>query len=215
VTTGPAPAPRPGRLRAAARTGLHSGVQVVSDHVVLNTLWVVCSLGVVTAPAATTALLGVASEWAQGHDRDGSARLFLRIFRDRFRRSLALAGVWTALGAVITADALFVAAAGQPLRTVLGVPLLPVIALYALTAVTLFLVNATTEGTWVDVARATVLLSLRCLPAALASTALVVVFAMVVVSAPLALLLLTSTVAEGVAWLCRADRRSPAPARRA
>jgi uncharacterized membrane protein YesL len=82
-------------------------LEVFTDLVYLNLLWLVTCLPVVTIAPSTAAMFGVVRGWIRGKDTP-TTREFFSLFRENVGRSLAVGLVWTVLGAVLAADFLLV-----------------------------------------------------------------------------------------------------------
>ena len=82
-------------------------LEVFTDLVYLNLLWMVTCLPVVTIAPATAAMFGVVRGWIRGKDVPTTGEFF-SLFRENFGRSLAVGLVWAVLGAVFAADFLLV-----------------------------------------------------------------------------------------------------------
>ena len=65
----------------------------VADAVLLSGLWFLCSIPVVTAGAATTALYDTTARCVRGHDKDTFGRFF-RTFRREFLPSMLTSILW-------------------------------------------------------------------------------------------------------------------------
>ena len=70
------------------------------DLVGLTLCWVVCSLPVVTLPAATTALYDSVARCVKGDDGGAYSRFF-RTWRNELLRSLGLSLLWAVIGLVL------------------------------------------------------------------------------------------------------------------
>ena len=82
-------------------------LEVFTDLVYLNLLWIVTCLPVVTIAPSTTAMFGVVRGWIRGKDVPTTGEFF-SLFRENFGRALAVGLVWAVLGAVLAADFLLV-----------------------------------------------------------------------------------------------------------
>ena len=75
-------------------------LEVFTDLVYLNLLWMVACLPVVTVAPASAAMFGVVRGWMRGKDTP-IAREFFSLFRENFGRSLVVGLVWSGLGAFL------------------------------------------------------------------------------------------------------------------
>lgn len=78
----------------------------LADIVILNVLYVVCCLPVITAGAATTALYSCAMNLDEPNE-EPVFRRFFRVFRSDFGKSTALFGIWAAAMAVVALNVWF------------------------------------------------------------------------------------------------------------
>ena len=82
-------------------------LEVFTDLVYLNLLWMVTCLPVVTIAPATAAMFGVVRGWIKGKDVPTTGEFF-SLFRENFGRSLVVGLVRAVLGAVLAADILLI-----------------------------------------------------------------------------------------------------------
>lgn len=81
-------------------SGLAKGLSYVGDMMVLNLLFLLCSLPVVTIGASASALCYVAQKMAAENDV-GVAKPFFRAFRENFRKGTAIGLLLLAAGVLI------------------------------------------------------------------------------------------------------------------
>lgn len=74
--------------------------EVVVDFFVLNFLWLVCCLPVVTIGPATAALFGVMRGWVRDRDT-GGMMAFFQLLRENFVQGLIVSLVWFAIGTLL------------------------------------------------------------------------------------------------------------------
>lgn len=106
---------------------LYQLADTVANYFLLNLLWLLISLPLVTAYPATVALFSVLRAWRVEESSEIIAPFF-SAFRRQFRRSLLLGIGWTIIGIILVAD--FLAVRGIP-----GAMAIPV--LFALGLVTI------------------------------------------------------------------------------
>ncbi len=123
----------------------------------LATLWLVASLPVITAPAATVALFRLAR--SRSRDRVG-ARQFVAALRAGFGRSTMIGGLWLVAGVVVAGDLSALSAAPDPVRVGAGAILIAVGVGYLAATPYLFVALAETDGTGPRIVRAAVLATL-------------------------------------------------------
>lgn len=78
-------------------------LEVCTDLVYLDLLWLVASLPVVTIALSTVAMFGVVRGWTRGKDLPATVEYF-SLFREKFGRSLAISLVRAVLGTVLAVD---------------------------------------------------------------------------------------------------------------
>src|SRR5689334_5447773 len=93
--------------------------EVATNFLLLNLLWLVIALPVVTIFPATTALFGVLKVW---EEREGAGVVgpFFAAFREKFWQSLLIGVAWVVIGGVLAVDLL----ACRRIGGGLGLPLL-------------------------------------------------------------------------------------------
>ena len=87
-------------------------LSMVTNLVFLNFLWILCSIPVVTAGAATAALYHTVFQYITGQD-DAVLRPFFQGFRLNFRQGTVLWLIFLVAGAVLTADAWYLLNIGK------------------------------------------------------------------------------------------------------
>lgn len=80
------------------RVGLYDGLYAASTFLMANLLWVICSLPLLTMPAATAALFSVLAPWARGKPADSPLMVFFDAMRRHWRASSLLALLDLGLG---------------------------------------------------------------------------------------------------------------------
>jgi uncharacterized membrane protein YesL len=132
-------------------------LEVFTDLVYLNLLWLMACLPVVTIAPSTAAMFGVVRGWIRGKDAP-MTREFFSLFKENFGRSLAVGLVWAVLGAVLTADFLLVGQM-ESFRRPLYAVFFAFALLYVSAAVYLFPVTVNYELDWKAVIRNSLLFS--------------------------------------------------------
>jgi uncharacterized membrane protein YesL len=181
--------------RRSAFAGVLHHIDVALRYLWLDMLWLLSCLPVVTAPAATAALLGVTREWAQGDDRPVLPR-FAAHMRQRSALGLLVGLSLTFLGALFAVNFTIVASMDAGRRIVFCGLLAAVVPMVAVVVhVPRALLDF--EGAARDFPHALVG-SILCRPArAVAGTILVIALATAaVLTFPLAVLLVGSLLAR-------------------
>src|SRR4051812_36547498 len=98
---------------------LYRVAETATNFLLLNLLWLVVSLPVLTIFPATTALFGVLRAWEE-REGAGVAAPFFATFREKLWQSLIIGFVWAAIGGVLAVDFL----ASRRIAGMLAFPLL-------------------------------------------------------------------------------------------
>lgn len=95
----------------------------IADLVVLNLLWIICSIPFITIGAATTALYYVSFKMVK-NEESYIVRNFLRSFKENLRQSTVIWGILLLLSAVIYFDLYYSSHAPSEGARILTIPLL-------------------------------------------------------------------------------------------
>jgi uncharacterized membrane protein YesL len=181
-------------------------LEVFTNLVYLNALWLLACLPLVTIAPATAAMFGVVRRWQRG-DEPPVARTFFALLKEDFGRNALLGLVWGAVGAVLVVDFVLVARIGA-LRLPLFVGLLALSVLYAAASVYLFPLMADSSASWRSLLKNALLFPLSQPLSAVQGLAVVAVAVFWVVSLPIAAMVAGSATAWAVYFFCdRAFRR--------
>lgn len=185
---------------APLNSRLYRVLEVSTNLVWLNALWLLACLPVLTFGPATAALFGVVRLWARGEEPP-LTKTFFALMREDFTRNLLVGISWTALGTLLTTDFLLASQMemfGLPLAGAFMVGGL----LYASASVYLFPVMARYSlGPW-TVMKNALLLALVYPLTTLAGLLVVILAAFVVSSVPMFLLVAGSASAYALHGLC-------------
>lgn len=94
------------------------GARRLVDLLILNLMWLVTSLPVITLFPATAAVFGVMREWRENQEW-GAFQLYLGHLRRHFGPSLRLALLWLPLAALLVVNFVLVVGLEGPVRLVL------------------------------------------------------------------------------------------------
>jgi uncharacterized membrane protein YesL len=175
-------------------------LEVFTDLVYLNLLWLVTCLPVVTIAPSTAAMFGVVRGWIRGKDTP-TTREFFSLFRETFGRSLAVGLVWTVLGAVLAADFLLVGQM-ESFRRPLYAVFFAFALLYVSATVYLFPVMVNYELDWKAVIRNSLLFSVARPLTTLQCLLTVAVALFVVASVWITIFVAASVTAYAIYFLC-------------
>jgi len=122
-------------------------VEVLVNLVLLNLIWLVACLPVITAFPATAAMFGVVRDWIRGID-SGVVIPFVQHLKANFAQSLWIGFVWLVVGCVLVIDFVLVGGMEAWLKVPLFVLLALVVLCLLLTSLYLFPVMVNYEGHW-------------------------------------------------------------------
>jgi len=175
-------------------------LEVFTDLVYLNLLWLVASLPLVTIAPSTAAMFGVVRGWTRGKDVPTTGEFF-SLFRENFGRSLAVGLVWVLLGAVLAVDFVVVGQM-ESFRRPLYVVFLAFALLYISATVYLFPVMVNYDLDWKGVIKNSFLFSIARPLATLQCLLTVAVALFVVASLWITIFLAPSATAYAIYFLC-------------
>ena len=175
-------------------------LEVFTDLVYLNLLWLVACLPVVTIAPSTAAMFGVVRGWIRGRDTP-TTREFFSLFRENFGRSLAVGLVWAVLGSVLAADFLLVGQM-ESVRRPLYAVFFAFAFLYVSATVYLFPVMVNYELDWKGVIKNSLLFSIARPLITLQCLLTVGVALFIVVSLWITIFVAASATAYAIYFLC-------------
>jgi uncharacterized membrane protein YesL len=187
-------------------TKAYQWLESATDFFLLNILWLLACVPVVTIFPSTAAIFGVVRDWARGKEAGVFGAFVLR-FRQNFRQSLAVGALWTLSGGALFLDFLIVNGLPPGPQAVMRFLLVLASILYALASVFLFPVMVHYDTRWTAVPKNALLLALGRLPITLLCLAIAVAAAMLTFFVPLLLVATPSVAAYAVYRLCDREFR--------
>jgi uncharacterized membrane protein YesL len=184
----------------------HRWLEVFANFLLLNLLWLLACIPVLTIYPATAAMFAVVRDWVRKGDV-GAIQPFILRFRENFRESFVIGIVWTVSGTALVLDFYLVAQIPAGLRTILYLLLSFVLLLYAFASVYLFPVMVHFDTTWPVVLKNSLLLGIGRLLTTVKCLLVIVTMVSVSVFAPFTLLITGSTTAYIVYRLCDREFR--------
>jgi uncharacterized membrane protein YesL len=181
-------------------TKIYRVLEVFTDLVYLNLLWIVSCLPVITIAPSTAAMFGVVRGWIRGKDNP-TTREFFSLFRENFGRSLVVGLVWAVLGAVLAADFLLVGQM-ESFRRPLYVVIFVFAFLYVSATVYLFPVMVNYELGWKGVIKNSLLFSVARPLITLQCLLTLAVALFVVASLWITIFVVASATAYAIYFLC-------------
>jgi uncharacterized membrane protein YesL len=187
-------------------TRVYRWLEVATDFFLLNLMWLVACLPVVTIFPSTAAMFGVVRDWVRG--KEGSlTHTFITRFRENLGQSLLVGAIWTVFGVALFLDFLVASQLSFGAEVVLKFLLVLVSALYAFGSVFLFPVMVHYEADWKTVIRNSLLMSIGRLPTTVMSLVLLAVMVGLIVVVPFLVIITGSITAYFVYRLCDREFR--------
>jgi len=187
-------------------TRVYRWLEVATDFFLLNLMWLVACLPVVTIFPSTAAMFGVVRDWARGKE-EGLVGTFVTRFRENFWQSLLVGTLWAVTGAALFLDFLVANQLSSGAEIVLKSALVLASSLYALGSVFLFPVMVHYEADWKTVIKNSLLLSIGRLPTTVVCLIFFVVMVGLTVVAPFLIITTGSITAYVVYRLCDREFR--------
>jgi uncharacterized membrane protein YesL len=157
-------------------TRFYRWLETATDFFLLNLMWLVACLPVVTIFPSTAAMFGVVRDWVRR--KEGSlTRTFITHFRENLGQSLLVGAIWTVFGVALFLDFLVANQLSYWAEIVLKSVLVLVSTVYAFGSVYLFPVMVHYETDWKTVIKNSLLISIGRLP----TTVVCLVFSTVMV----------------------------------
>ena len=190
-----------GRTMNLLDTRIYRWLEVATDFFLLNLMWLVACVPVVTIFPSTAAMFGVVRDWSREKE-GGLVRAFASHFRENFAQSLLVGALWTLFGAALVLD--FFAADRLPFGSEVVMKSLLVLAtvLYAAASVFLFPVMVHYETGWKALVKNSLLLAIGRLPTTAACLLFVAVVSGLTAVLPVLILITGSVSAYVVYRLC-------------
>jgi uncharacterized membrane protein YesL len=178
--------------------------EVIINLILLDLLWLLACLPVVTAFPATAAMFGVVRDWIKDSDTDSGVVLpFGHHLKANFAQGLWLGFVWLAVGCVLVIDFVVIEGMEAWLKAPLFVLLALVTLCLILASVYLFPVMVNYEGRWVNVIKNAFLIAIIQPGTTIPCILVVAVAFFVVYYAPVSALIVGSGTAYLLYLLCR------------
>ena len=187
-------------------TRVYRWLEVATDFFLLNLLWLVACLPVVTIFPSTAAMFGVVRDWVR--KKEGSlTRTFVVRFRENFGQSLLIGVVWTVFSVALFLDFLVANQLSYWPGVLMKSVLVLASSVYAFGSVFLFPVMVHYDTDWKTVIKNSLLLAIGRLPTTIVCLVLVVVTAGLTVVFPFLVIITGSITAYFVYRLCDREFR--------
>ena len=182
-------------------TRVYRWLEVATDFFLLNLMWLVACLPVVTIFPSTAAMFGVVRDWVRG--KDGSlTRTFITRFQGNLGQSLLVGAIWTVFGVALFLDFLVANQLSYWAEIILKSVLVLVCTVYAFGSVYLFPVMVHYETDWKTVIKNSLLISIGRMPTTVVCLVFLVVMVGLTVVVPFLVVITGSITAYGVYRLC-------------
>ena len=176
-------------------------LETATSYFLLNVLWLLACLPIITLFPATAAMFAVIRGWSRDAD-DGPLRAFRAHFRENFGQALGVGILWCAAGGVLLLDFFLVGQMSPGLRAVLGSLLVLLTFLYAGASVYLFPVMVHYDAGWRAVLKNSLLFAIARLPTTFACLLVLALAIGLAIIAPFSVLFTGSPTAYAVYRLC-------------
>jgi uncharacterized membrane protein YesL len=182
-------------------TRVYRWLEVATDFFLLNLMWLVACLPVVTIFPSTAAMFGVVRDWMRR--KEGSlTRTFITRFRENLGQSLLVGAIWTVFGMALFLDFLVANQLFYWAQIVLKSVLVLVSTVYAFCSVYLFPVMVHYETDWKTVIKNSLLISIGRLPTTVVCLMFLVVMVGLTVAVSFLVVITGSITAYVVYRLC-------------
>ena len=136
----------------------------LGDLFLLNIVYLVCCIPIVTIGAATTALYYNTLKLAENRESSSLCREFFRVFRENFRQATGIWLILLAVGGVLLANGVLAGAMSESLGALVSLVSMVVAVLWVLTSVYVFAVLARFDNSIGQILKVSLLMAIRHLP---------------------------------------------------
>ncbi|MGH2562735.1 MAG: YesL family protein [Thermomicrobiales bacterium] len=190
---------------------LYRTLEVFSSLLLLNVLWILACLPVITVYPATAAMFGVVGEWVREDER-GVLRRYVALLRRDFAQSFGIGIIWTLLGVIIGTGVLEI----RHMAPVLVIPVILVMSIvgvaYLASTMFLFPVMVTFDLRWTQILKNSFLIAMSFPLITLLCLVVIAGAGLIVFTIPISLVILVSITSYVISWLChRAFERVNVP----
>ncbi|QDP41308.1 YesL family protein [Radiobacillus deserti] len=91
-----------------SENGFFKVLDIFSNFLILNILWIICCIPIVTIFPATTAMYAVVRKWLASGMEAGTFQQFFIFFKSNFKKSFFIGLVWLFLFAVLYVDTVII-----------------------------------------------------------------------------------------------------------
>jgi uncharacterized membrane protein YesL len=182
-------------------TRVYRWLDTATDFFLLNLIWLVVCLPVVTIFPSTATMFGVVRDWVRR--KEGSlTRTFITRFRENLGQSLLVGAIWTVFGVALFLDFLVANQLSYWAEIILKSVLLLVSTFYAFGSVYLFPVMVRYETDWKTVIKNSLLISIGRMPTTVACLVFLILMVGLTVVVPFLVVITGSITAYVIYRLC-------------
>ncbi len=181
---------------------LYRILDTLTNFFLLNILWMIACVPLITIFPATAALFAVVRAWLRG-TRSDVFRSFFQYMRENFAQSLAVGLLWSVIGLVLVADYLFVRGITSWIKVPFLLLLLLVVFVYLATAVYLFPVMVHVKAGWLQIIKNSALVAFSSLGTTFICLIIMVLALVILIYFPITVLLVGSVTAYGIYYFCQ------------
>jgi uncharacterized membrane protein YesL len=184
-------------------SGLFQTLNAVVDLFLLNFLWFITSLPLITFFPATAALFGVVRKRIIQNETDGMFKNFFAMFKENFKQSSILSALWTVIGIFLLFDYRLIQPEASIFHLVLYIILVIGILLFCSITIYLFPIMVHFELNWKLIIRNAFFFSLMNPVLTILLLVIVGVCFTLIYHYPITILFLGSFTAYAVYYLCQ------------
>lgn len=127
---------------------LYGFLEKIADLLLLNLLWLIMCLPIITIFPSTVAMFGVVRNWVAKKEGRGVCISFFSLLKKSLRQSIGISILWTAIGLFLVWDSYLIQLGSSLFHQLLLIILLFVWLFYISTTIYLFPVLAHIESNW-------------------------------------------------------------------
>ncbi|KIL45192.1 YesL family protein [Jeotgalibacillus soli] len=128
-------------------------INTIVDYFLLNVLWVIASIPLITIFPATAAMFGVVRKRQLQKETNGIFKSFYIQFKDNFKQSILLSIVWGIVGAFLYVDYKIISPESSAFQLILYILLIIGLILFSSITIYLFPIMVHFELNWKNVIR--------------------------------------------------------------
>lgn len=187
------------RILRIINSKLYSILETISNFIILNIIWLILCLPIITIFPATSAMFAVVRQWII-HKEHRVFGPFFHHFKDNFKQSLVIGFSWTVLAALFYIDYIFAPALGSAQNILL--PILFLLGfIFVFATLYLFPVMVHFQVPTLKVVTDSIVMSLLYFPLTIAMIAVLAVTTVIILVFPASILFIFSLTAYSIFFL--------------